>query len=208
MLSVRFSQGITMSVDALAKISDRYQTAVFFHLEAAALFRLLAMPGYAVLHEYQAIDESDTARRLKAFTIGHCQAVKPDMPPEESNLIEPLTGGKRGGFDVMEAVKEAWIAYEKWESDTLALYSKIALDLLDSGDVAAYEFVSCIVKDVSSELAGVRDTITALDGIGWDLPTIAQEQKELAELYEGKIKKLHKEYKNYHHHNSRGGNAE
>ena len=196
-----------MSFELLNEISAHFATALSFHAESRALFEFLSLPGYAAIHDYQYHDESMTARNLKRYAITHTERLQPDAPPQDIRLITKLVNDRsRNEIKAAERtqiVQKAFSSYRQWEESTIELYSDIAKQLSESGDMAAYAYIMEIVKSVDAELAHVKDMITDLDGIGWDTIEISARQKTLEELYIFKLRELYRNYGIFHHQNSK-----
>lgn len=192
-----------MSLELLSEINARYQTAIAFHRESADLFWFLSLPGFAALHEYQYKDESCTQRKLKKFIIMNCQQAPIDPPPEEVRLLQPLVGDqkrialKKGDTEMSpihkwEAMKQAWSVYLTWETSTLKEYESIAEKLFEDGDIAEYQFIAELIKDVSEEIASVADIIAALRNMEFDMPTVTSMQPDMEKHYKAKLCKFYK----------------
>lgn len=195
-----------MSIKLLSEINDNYQKAVIFHKEQCDLFWFLSLPGFAALHEYQAVSENFTQRKLKKFIIDTCQNIVYDTIPEGANLLEPLTKGKNrrkiSVADRKNIIIQSFSSYEKWEAEALDVYEKIAKELSTTGYIAAYRFVSELVEEVNEELGMVSNLIIAYQGTDWDMPFLTELQYDMSEQYEYKLRLLYKTYKKYHHFNS------
>ena len=195
-----------MSIELLQKISDRFNVAVTFHNEQSQLFTILSLQGFSELHNYQHLDELLTLKRLKTYIIRTFGEAPPDFIPEDAGILKPLLNGRNRQqikhSERIEIVKQAWKSYSEWETETLSEYSAIAKKLHDSGEIASYEYVSTIVRDVSEELKRVNDTITAMENHNWDMSQITADQGTLTEAYIYKMRKLFKKFKAYHHYNS------
>lgn len=197
-----------MSHQALSKINNRYHTALAVHRELADTFWYIYLPGYAMMNEYQLLDEGFTQRRLKRYITSTYHIAVPDVLPSSANILDPLTKDKNRKKlktdDNWQILKSAFQAYQTWEEATLEEYQKIAADILANGEVSVFNFVGDLIKDVKAELTFVTDTIIELSATDWDMPTIVAEQDTILERYEYKIRNLldnsgdHK----YHHYNS------
>lgn len=195
-----------MSIQLLSQINDNYQIAVAVHRELADLFWFISMPGYALWNEYQYLDEGYTQRKVKHYITTTYHTYMPDRLPKSANVAEPLLGGKnRKTLKTEESwkiIKEAFNIYCEWEEATLKEYERIASELCKNGDIAAFNFVGEIIKDVKAELVFVTDKIIELSAHNWDMPQIIAEQPDYFERFEYLIKNVHGKSEMFHHWNS------
>ena len=184
------------SVELLMEVNNRYITACIFHREQSDLFGFLALPGFEEWHNYQYASESLEQRRVKKFIIEHCGTAPQDEIPESANLIKPLIGTKNR-IDIKpdhrwNIIKQSWESYLRWEKDTLAVYSSVAKQLYDCGDVASYNFVSEIVNDVNEEITEVTSMLLDMMGYEWDMSQISAIQDTIAEKRIFMLRELYK----------------
>ena len=183
-----------MSAKLLQKIVNNYHTATQLHAEIATTMQFIGMQGYAMLHEFQYLTESLEMRKVKKYAVETYSVYLLDEIPESAGLAEPLIGSKNrrelSQDDVLEILRESWRVYEQWERDTLALYSGIARELFDNGDIAAFNMVSGIIDDVKAELDNIVDMVMELEAMSWDSAQIVADQRELVENYRQKMNEL------------------
>lgn len=199
-----------MSLQALSEINNNYHLALAVHRELSDVFWFIGMPGYALLNEYQLIDEGMTQRRIKRYITSTYHAFTPDVLPKSANITEPLLGGKNRKKLTMDEswkiIKEAFHIYQDWEESALKEYQRIAADLLANGDVSAFNFVGEeILKPVKSELVYVTDKVIELNSMNWDMSQIVAEQENYYERYSHLISEMFSNrdaIKHMHHWNS------
>lgn len=196
-----------MSVALLQEINNNYHMALAVHRELADAFWFIYMPGYAMQHEYQYLDESMTQRKLKRYITSTYHTFAPDKLPAKANISEPLLGGKNRKAlkidDTYKTIRELFDIYQRWEESALQKYQQIAAELLSSGEVSTFNFVGEeILKPVKKELVYVTDKCIELAAHDWDMPTIVAEQSEYMERYEFLIRNLLGKSQEYHHFNS------
>lgn len=196
-----------MSLQLLSKINDRYQMAVSVHRELADLFWLIYIPGYAMQHEYQYLDESCTQRKLKRYITSTYHVYATDKLPKTANICEPLLAGKNRKQlkmdDSWKTIKEAFKIYQKWEEETLQEYNHIAAEILANGETSVFNFVGDeIIKDVKAELDYLNNKIIELNAMNWDIPQIVAEQPAFYERFEYLIKTMFGESEKFHYWNS------
>jgi len=195
-----------MSAQIINRISDNYQTALAVHRELADIFWFLSLPGYAMLHEYQHLDESLAQRKVKNYITTTYHMYVPDKLPKTANIAEPLLNGKNRkalkADDTWKIIKESFEIYREWEEGTLKEYQKIAKELFENGEISAFNFVGEIIRDVKAELIFLNDKIIELNAMNWDMPNIVAEQTELYERYEYLMRNVLGKSMKYHHYNS------
>jgi len=185
-------------LELLKEVNNRFVTACIFHREQRDLFCFLAMNGFEEWHNFQYVSESREQLLVKKFIIEHYVVAPQDEIPESANVLAPLIGTKRRtklkSDQRWSIVKQSWESYLRWEKDTLAVYSSVAKELFDFGDIVAYNFISEIVGDVNEEIAEVTNTLLDMIGYDWDLSQISAVQDTIAEM---RIFMLRELYKNY-----------
>lgn len=185
-----------MSLEILSQVNNQFQSATAFHRESADLMWFISLDGFAALHELQYAEESQTQRRLKQYILITYRTPVYDDAPTVKNIFKDQMDGKDRknltGTDKWQCIQAAWIAYEKWESDTLTLYEQCGKQLIDAGHMADYEALAPIIRDVSAELRNVSDILNAMQGMDFDLPTITSMQPELQEKYQKKLHNFNK----------------
>jgi len=195
-----------MSIQLMNEISNNYHVALSVHRELADLFWFVYMPGYALWHEYQYLDESCAQRKVKRYISETYHTFMPDKLPKSANITEPLLAGKnRKSLKTEESwkmIKEAFHIYQEWEETSLQKYQQIAKELFSSGEISTFNFVGEIIKDVKAELVYLTDKIIELNAMDWDMSQIVAEQPDHFERYEFLIKNLLGKSEMFHHNNS------
>lgn len=194
-----------MSLQLLNQINNEYHMAISLHRSMADLYWFIYMPGYAMLHEFQHLDESQTQRKIKRFITSTYHEILPDKIPPTANIIEPLIGNKNRKSlkqdDTWFIIKESFKAYMKWEESALKQYERTAAELLTSGEVSAFNFVGEIIKDVKAELVYITDKYIELSAHNFDMPQIVSEQPDYFERYEYLIREHFGKSEQFHHWN-------
>lgn len=195
-----------MSIELLNDINNNYHIAVAVHRELADLFWFVYMPGYAMWHEYQHLDESMTQRRVRRYMTETYHMFVPERLSESANITEPLLSDKNRKHlkteESWKIIKEAFQIYCEWEEMTLKEYQRIAKELFNNGEISAFNFVGEIIKDVKAELVYLTDKTIELNAMDWDMTQIVAEQPDYFERYEYLIKNLLGKSEMFHHNNS------
>lgn len=183
-----------MSAKLLQKIVDNFQTAIILHAEIASTMRFIALNGLAMLHEYQYVSEAHEMRLVKKYAIESYGIYIKDSIPESANLAMPLLDGKNrtelSQKETIDILQKAWAAYIDWEAKTLKLYSTVAIDLFNDGDIAAFNLVSEIVSDVRKELTMATGVMIEFTSHGFDMSQVIADDRDIEEKYREKLNEL------------------
>jgi hypothetical protein len=195
-----------VNVELLSQVAGRYAQATEFHKASAGAFHHLGLAGFREMHRYQFIFEGDTLLKIKYFISSTCGFFYFDSPSKETEINKTMQGlvdrKKIKSADRWKTVQAMYMAYERWEKETLELYEEIAKSLSEEGWMAEYAFAIELVKDVRDELARVCDEITYYSGMDWSIEQISAEQDAMAEKYIYRLRELYKNFPKYHHFNS------
>lgn len=194
-----------MSAELLSEINNNYHMAIAVHREIADCFWFIYMPGYALWHEYQHLDESLTQRKIKRYISETYHTFVPDKLVKSANISEPLLSGKNRKTLKMDSsfkiIQELFRIYQEWEESTLREYQRIGTEILANGEVSTFNFVSEIIKDVKAELVYITDKHIELAAMDWDMPQIVSEQPDYFERFEYLIKQRLGKSEQFHHWN-------
>lgn len=195
-----------MSIQLLNEVNNNYHVALAVHRELADLFWFIYMPGYALMHEYQYLDESCTQRKVRRYMSETYHTFVPDKIPKSANITEPLLDGRNRKTLKMEdnrkIIQEAFRIYQEWEESTLQEYQRIAKELFANGEISTFNFVGGIIKGVKAELVYLTDKVIELNAHNFDMPQIVGEQPDYFERFEYLIKNLLGKSEMFHHNNS------
>lgn len=185
------------AIKLLESINNHYITAIAFHREMADSNWFMSFPGFAMIHEYQHLDESNTQRKVKKYIIDNYYIGvydKVDGGPDDNEFRKFTHGKSRFSItpsDKLKFIQESWNDYRKWESESLESYQNISSELFSIGKISDSNFVNSLISDVSNELSVLVDILLALQGMEYDLPTITSMQLDLKSKYQKKIKELY-----------------
>lgn len=195
-----------MSIELMQKVSDNYNVAVVAHRELSIVFSFIGMKGYSLWHTYQHLDEDLTQLKVKDYISVTYFTYMPDKLPANADIAEPLLSGKNRKKLTMDdcwlITKSAFKAYQEWEEKTLNKFQQVARELANTGDIAAFNFVGLLIKDVKIELDYLNNKIVELSAMNYDMGQIIGEQPDYIERYERLIHEMLGESNRYHHHNS------
>ena len=177
-----------MTVDEIfADINAHMIKGVMLHDEFAEYFDFLGLRGFRCEQEYHAFSEFCERRGLVRYFVNHFGKLIPDNPTANPNVIPSSWRGlTRMQIDAAvkkRAVRDAFVKWREWETETKKLYEKSYKDLCDIGEVAAAYKIKKLLSDVDAELKGVECELINLESIGYDLPSIFLSQNEINDKY-------------------------
>lgn len=173
-------------------VSRHQIEGMMLHDQLADAFEYLALPGFAMMHEYRFADESKAMRAVHSYYITHHHAMIPDSHPAAEDLIKCWRGADWQQAMSMrrKSVHELFQKWVEWERATKILYQQIVTELLNHGEAAAAHELMELVEDVDAELAYAENLHMRLDSIAYDMPTVEQMQAELESEYRNKLRDL------------------
>lgn len=164
-------------------INARQVTALMFHSEMADIFGFLGLEGFKCMHEYQFLAESAGHRATKSHYLCHHDKILSDDEVKAIDVV-PDEWMRYTRMDVTPSVRRQYVEksmnqYLKWESDTKDIYCHCAAYLLEWHKIDDFNRVKHMVKEVSKELAKLKDLCLRLRASDYSLDYIASIQKEL-----------------------------
>lgn len=182
---------------------------VMFHDLMMDLFGFLGLYGFKKMHEYQLYSEYMERRKAKCHVLEHMNVLIKDMPDESGlNFIpDQWYQGTRHDLRAEEKTQYLHIAFEayrQWEEETKELLSYCASELMYMGQVAEFNEVTKMVKDVEKELHKLEDLILKLESVDFDMKYVQEMQEKLFEEYEEELEecfedKIEHDRKEKHH---------
>ena len=175
-------------------ICSRQIEALMLHDQMADYFNFLGYSGYKCMHEYQYFSESVAFRDTKKYFMSHHNMLIKDSAISDPKII-PTDWYSRERKEANESVKlkavrDGMTLYHTWEKDTLKMYEECAKMLLENGSILDYEYVLCLIKDVSEELQEIEKIILNLISTDYDTVHILNSQRMLHEKYKKKMKSI------------------
>lgn len=175
-------------------VNARQITALMFHDDMADLFDFLGLRGFKRIHEYQYLVESAEHRALKRYYINHHGKLLPDSGLTPVSVI-PADWIQYNRMDVTASVRKQYTQrameqYLEWETETKALYSKMAAYLMDWQKVADFDKINCLIQDVDTELKYLERLCLELKSVDYDPAYISMLQDKYHEKYKEKCKEI------------------
>ena len=177
-----------MTVEEIFKgLSAHMIKGIMIHEQLADYYDFLNLHGYKRCHEYHAKCEMKYMRKLHRYFINHYNRLIEEEIIEDPNIIpaswyrytrqEVDTNTKR---NAVKSGIERWVA---WEQETKDLYEKMHGELMDLGEVAAANKLSCWIHDVDDELKYAQRKHINLLTSDYDIAYILFEQDALHDKY-------------------------
>ena len=171
-------------------INARQVTALMFHSEMADMFGFLGLEGFKCLHEYQFLAESAGHRTTKSCYLCHHDKILSDDEVKGIDIV-PDEWMSYTGMDVTPSVRRQHVEksmnqYLRWERDTKDIYCHCAAYLLEWHKIDDFNRVKHLVKEVSKELAKLKELCLRLRASDYSLDYIVSIQKELCCEYKCK----------------------
>lgn len=180
--------------EIFAQLSAHVVKGLMLHAQMADYYDFLNLHGYKRMHEYRFFRESVEMRGLHRYYVNHYGKLVPDSDVENPRVIPSgWYGYNRSDVSPDEKkrfIRAAFDQWEKWETETKALYQKAYAELCDLGEIAAALKVREMVADVDAELKQVTRMKLNLAMIEYDLTAVYLCQDELHEKYDGKSKDI------------------
>lgn len=180
--------------EVYSMINARQVTALMFHDQMADYFDFLGLRGFKRLHEYQYLAESMEHRAIKRYYINHHNTLLPEDEIEPIDMI-PDDWYQYTRMDVTpavrkQAVQSAMADYKQWETETKALYERLAGYLISWNMIADFNKVNDLIKDVDTELKYLERLFIDLKAVDYDPSFVEILQDKYHEKYKEKSKEL------------------
>lgn len=165
---------------------------VMYHDEMAHAYDFLGLYGFAMCHNYHHIEETTSYIKLSTWYSKHEHKLLNLNQIPQPNLI-PSNWYKYTTMAVdintkREAVKTLMTKWVEWERTTKKLYQDMKQELCAINEVAAAQFVDCLITDVDEELIHAEKKFIQLETLGYDIITIIEWQEPLKNKYKKKIR--------------------
>lgn len=175
-------------------VNNRQITALMFHDDMADMFDFLGLKGFKRMHEYQYLIESAEHRALKRYYINHHGKLMPDSTLTPVKVI-PEGWIQYSRMDVTpsirkQAVQQGMEKYLEWETETKAIYSKMAAYLMDWQKVSDFNKINALIKDVDMELKYLERLCLELKSVDYDSAYVGMLQDKYHEKYRKKCEEI------------------
>lgn len=161
-------------------ISEHTIKGVMIHEQLADYYCFLGLYGYEKFQCKRYIEESKTLRKVHSYYTKHYHKLIPETKFDTPNVIPSnlykYETNDLAINDIRSAVKTTLNMWVKWEKETKELYEMYYKELISLGEIAAADFVLCLVKDVDDELIKAQCYISTKTNTDYDMGTIMSEQ--------------------------------
>ena len=149
------------------------------------------MEGYASLHEYRFIKESETYHKVSEHYMNVHNMLIPEDKVDDPHIIpESWYRYTRSDVDTptkKNAIKLGMSKWMSWEKETRDKLKAVYKTLIDSGEIEDAMFVECLIKDVSEELKYAERIQLDLGATDYDMTYICSKQKHLHDKYKSML---------------------
>ena len=182
------------ALEIFEEINARKMQGIVFHAQLADYFDFLNLHGFKRMHEYHYLLESVELRGMHRYVINHLNKLMHEYTVIDAKTI-PTNWYGYARMDIdpstrKTAVKDAFMKWYEWESDTRALLEKKFKELTDMGCIAYANKVNQLINDVDQELKHVTRDLIKYKAVDWDMCMISMEQDEMHECYRQKEKEI------------------
>ena len=185
-----------MNVEEIYRdLSSHMLTGVMVHEQLSDYYDFLNLHGYKRCHEYHAKLEMKSYRKLHRYFINHFNRLIEEDVFQNPDVI-PSSWYRYTRQDVdtntkRNAVKTAIEKWVSWEEESKTLYEKMYKELMDIGEVAAANKISCLIHDTDCELKWARRKHINLVASDYSIAYILGEQDHLHDWYKKKMEKAY-----------------
>lgn len=182
------------ALEIFEDIDNRQVQALMFHSQMADYFDFLGLNGFKRMHEYNFFKECAENRGVHRYILNHMNKLLRDKDIANTRVI-PTTWYNYSRLDVdsntrKTAVKDAFIKWHEWETETKSFLEKKFKELTEMGNIACANKVNQLICDVDQELKCITRKVLKYKSIDWDICVIEMEQDEMHEYYKEKTKEI------------------
>jgi len=165
------------------RLNQRAIEALMLHSQLADYFGYLGLNAFKKMHEKQFFEEAEDRMKMKCFYMQMTDTVLEDAPVTKDIKLIPHDWTQSSRCDISASVKtravlEGFQKYMEWEKETREILQDCAKQLHNDGDMCAYDFVICMAKKQSEELAEIKDIMVKLKAVDYDMAAIMDMQHE------------------------------
>lgn len=176
--------------EIFGRINAHQIEGIMLHDQLAEYFDFLNLQGYKRQQEYHALAEFAERRTVVRYFLNHFNRLLPETSAKDPEAIpaawRSYTRQQVDAGTKRKAVRDAFLRWRSWESETKKLYEQAYSDLCDLGEIAAACKVKQLVECVDAELKCVDRQHITLESVDYDLSLICLCQDELHAEYADK----------------------
>ena len=169
--------------EIFGRINAHQIEGVMLHSQLAEYFGFLNLRGYKCQHEVQTMSEFVEQQKTVRYFVAHFNRLMPEAEAKDPEIIPSAwrnyTRQQVDAGTKRKAVRDAFLRWRSWETETKKLYEQAYADLYELGEIAAACEVKRLVEAVDRELECVDEQHITLECLDYDLAAICAEQDEL-----------------------------
>lgn len=173
--------------EIFGRINAHQIEGIMLHSQLAEYFGFLNLCGYQRQQECQAMSEFYEHQKTVLYFVSRFNRLLPEAEAKDPEIIpDDWRGYTRQQVNAgtkRKAVRDAFLRWQSWETETKKLYEQAYADLHEIGDVASACEVKRLVESVACELERVESQRITLECLDYDLAAICAEQDRLLERY-------------------------
>lgn len=173
--------------ELFGRINAHQIEGIMLHSQLAEYFGFLNLCGYKCQHEVQAMSEFVEHQKTVRYFVAHFNRLLPEAEAKDPEIIPSAwrnyTRQQVDAGTKRKAVRDAFLRWRSWETETKKLYEQAYADLHELGEVAASCEVKKLVQSVDCELEHVERQRINLECLDYDLAAICAEQDGLLARY-------------------------
>lgn len=181
------------------EISNHMIYGLMFHEQQADMYDFLNLKGYKRMSEYHFFCETKNMRELHRYYLNHFNRLIEEGDIDNPNVI-PMAwyGYLRQDVDAntkRSAVRTGVESWVDWETKTKDFYQQMYKELMDLGEVAAANKISCFLCGVDKELKHAQRHHINLKSADFSIDYMLFEQDNLHDCYKEKMKEMFHEHR-------------
>lgn len=159
--------------EVFSRLKARMLEGMVFHDEMARYYDFLTLSGFRDCQREHYEEETKGYQTLCDYYMHHFNKLIPEQSMIRPDVIpDNWYNYQRADVDAgtkKSAVRNAVHRWVEWETDTKNIYEDMCGELLNNGEIAAYDFVLQYVKGVDEELKEAQTHKNILETVGYDL---------------------------------------
>ena len=176
-------------------LSSHLLTGIMMHEQMSDYFDFLNLHGYKRCHEYHALCEMKSYKKLHKYFINHFNRLievdtfsNPDVIPSSWYRYTRQDVDTNTKRNAVKAGIEKWVS---WEEETKKKYEKAYTDFMEMGEIVAAKEIACYAHNSAKELKYARRKHLDLVACDYSISYILGEQERLHDWYKEEMGKVY-----------------
>ena len=177
------------------QIANKLLQGVMIHQEFITYYHFLGLQGYKTCQYYHYLEQVCRYQDFLCFYMEHTNKIIPKHFTNNlsSTSIVPDNWYEYERFDVdsetkKNAVKSGFQKWLVWERDIKKFLQESYLELTNSTQIAFASKLQEYICDVTEQIKIIQNKYLNLKAINYDLTVIVEEQDDIKQKYEKKLK--------------------